>query len=314
MSRLLATLWLALALTGAAGCGLGAGDEQPAEEGASLLVTSGFGAEELGSREVDSLPGGETVMRLLNRDFDVETRYGGGFVQSIDGLAGGTEGGRRVDWFFYVNGIESEVGAAAREVADGDRIWWDRHDWSTAQRVPAVVGSFPQPFLSGIRGERLPVRIDCASSVDRICDEVGERLRRQGVRGVAKAGLSASSGIEILRLVVGPWSEARRDPVAAQLEEGPQVSGVFARPSADGDRIELLDERGEVERTLGEAAGLLAAVRYGDQQPTWFVTGTDAAGVAAAAAALDEEILEGTFALAVEEGLGVPLPVRPEER
>ena len=45
-------------------------------------------------------------MRLLQRNFDVKTRYGGGFVQQIDGVAGGREGGRRVDWFYYVNGIE----------------------------------------------------------------------------------------------------------------------------------------------------------------------------------------------------------------
>ena len=55
-------------------------------------------------------------MRLLQRKYDVKTRYGGGFVQEIDGVAGGREDGRRVDWFYYVNGIEATVGAAERRV------------------------------------------------------------------------------------------------------------------------------------------------------------------------------------------------------
>ena len=52
------------------------------------------------------------MIRFLDREADITTRYGGGFVQSIDGLAGAGAGGRRYDWFFYVNGIESPVGAA----------------------------------------------------------------------------------------------------------------------------------------------------------------------------------------------------------
>ena len=43
------------------------------------------------------------------------------------------------------------------------------------------------------------------------------------------------------------------------------------------------------ERTLGSGGGLLAATRIEAQQPTWLVTGVDAAGVAASAAALSEQ-------------------------
>ena len=53
-------------------------------------------------------------MRLLQSKYDVKTRYGGGFVQAIDGARGREGDGRRVDWFYYVNGIEAPVGAAER--------------------------------------------------------------------------------------------------------------------------------------------------------------------------------------------------------
>ena len=182
-------LLLVLGATAAAGCGLGAGDSQ--DGGATVTVTRDFGARELGTGSVDPIPGGETVMRMLQRDFDVETRYGGGFVQEINGIAGGRENGRPVDWFYYVNGILADDGAAAHKVAAGDRVWWDHHDWSATQDVRAVVGAFPEPFVSGVDGKRLPVRIDCADDAAKVCDEVADRLADEGV----KSGRSARGGL-----------------------------------------------------------------------------------------------------------------------
>ena len=94
----------------------------------------------------------------------------------------------------------------------------------------------------------------------------------------------------------------RADSTVRQLEKGPRVSGVFAQPDAAGDEIALLDPEGEVERTLGPGAGLVAATELGEEAPTWVVTGTDAVGLAAAAAQLQEEALRNHFAIAVEDG------------
>lgn len=304
-------LLLAVLTCALAACGVGAGEEGG---DATVVVTRDFGATELGRESTSAVPAGETAMRLLQRHFDIETRFGGGFVQTIDGLSGGRSGGREVDWFFYVNGIESSTGATSRKVHGGDVIWWDHHDWSTAMRVPAVVGSFPQPFLSGVDGERLPVRIDCAPATERVCDEVQKRLIDAGVQALTKASPGTDPGKQTLRLVVGPWKDIRADRAALLLEQGPEASGVFARPASDGGSIDLLDQRGEVQRTLREAGGLVAATRYEDQQPTWFVTGTDEAGVGAAAMALEEGVLADRFAVAVEDGRSVPLPVRPERQ
>ena len=302
----LATLLAALAAA-ASGCGLGPGEERASE--GSLTVTHDFGAEPIGRQRVAGVSESDTVMRLLQRDFEVETRYGGNFVQEIDGVAGGREGGRRVDWFYYVNGIESGVGAAERRVEPGDRIWWDHHDWSATMRVPAVVGSFPEPFASGSEGRKLPVRIVCLGDASSACDEVETRLRDAGITDTARSVLEQSAGREVLRVIVGPWAEVRRDTAARKLEGGPAESGVFARPAQDGDRIDLLDVHGRVEGTLGPGGGLLAATRIEAQQPTWLVTGVDAAGVAASAAALSEQELQDHFAVAVEAGRTVPLPV-----
>jgi hypothetical protein len=300
--------WLVLLLCAlVAGCGFGEG----ATRGdVTLTVTRDFGTERL-HEGVDEQTAneGDTVMRLLQENYDVGTRYGGGFVQEIDGIAGGREDGLRADWFYYVNGIEAPVGAAERRVTAGERVWWDHHAWEAAQRVPAVVGSYPEPFATGLEGKRFPVKLVCAGDADRTCDEVQERLEDSGVSAVSRSVVQQSPGEEVLRVFVGRWVDVRGDSVTRRLEQGPAATGVFARPSSSGDAIELLDPEGRTVRTLREGGGLVAATSVEGQAPTWVVTGTDEVGLAAAAAALTEERLTQHFALAVESGTDVPLPV-----
>jgi hypothetical protein len=290
-----------------AGCGFGPAEKQ---SGGSVTVTvsTDFGRDRLAPTSRQTARKGETVMRLLQRSFDVTTRFGGNYVQEIDGVSGGREDGRRVDWFYYVNGIEASTGAGERKLHAGDRVWWDHHDWESAMRVPAVVGAFPEPFRSGQDGKKLPIRLVCLGSEDRSCDEVEQRLSDAGVRNVARSNLESSPG-EVLRILVGKWSDVRKDIASRQLEQGPEVSGVFAKPSPAGNSIALMDADGKVERTLGPGSGLVAATSYLEDHPTWLITGTDDVGVAAAAAALTEDQLRFHFALAIDAGRGVPLPV-----
>ena len=84
---------------------------------------------------------------------------------------------------------------------------------------------------------------------------------------------------------------------------------MFAKPAPTGASIELTDADGKSVRTLGPGSGLVAATSYQEEHPTWMVTGTDDVGVAAAAAAMTEDQLRYHFALAIDAGKGVPLPL-----
>jgi hypothetical protein len=178
-------------------------------------------------------------------------------------------------------------------------------------RIPAVVGSFPEPFLSGRGGKKLPVRLDCAPDSERACDEVRLRLEAAGVKGTARQTIGQAPQTGLLRVVVGRWTDVRRDAAARRIDRGPGESGVFARFTPDGRRLELLDARGRPVRALAGGSGLVAATAFAEQAPTWVVTGTDDVGVAAAAGALTEDGLRDHFAVAVERGRGIGLPVRP---
>jgi Domain of unknown function (DUF4430) len=301
----LATVVVALVL---AGCGLGAG---PAPRAVSLTVTSDFGAKVLRSFSAPRVQGQVTVMSLLLRNAAVSTRYGGGFVQSINGLSGGQEGGQPVDWFYYVNGVQAPKGAAATNVNPGDHIWWDRHDWSQTEEVPAVVGSFPEPFLNGIEGKRLPVRVECAAVSGYACQTVTARLRVAGV----PAGIAAIGGGEgesqTLRVAVAPWIAIAGDPTIQGIERGPRSSGVYARFAADGKTLTLLDQDGQTTRTLAAGAGLIAATRTGEEAPVWVVSGTNTEGVNSAARVFDSATLDNRFAVAVSPAGVFALPEAP---
>jgi hypothetical protein len=246
-------------------------------------------------------------MSLLMRNDTVTTRFGGGFVQSIAGRSGGQSQGKPVDWFYYVNGIEAPKGAADTVVHAGDRIWWDLHDWSQTEDVPAVVGSFPEPFLHGVDGKRLPVRVECAEVQGSACRTVSTRLRALGVPA-AISTVEPGDAPDTLRVLVGPWAAVASDPAAQSIARGPAASGVYVHISADGRTFSVLDTDGQTVRTLTADAGLIAATRYSEGGPVWVITGTEAAGVSAAASAFEEATLRNRFAVALS-GPGVALAV-----
>jgi Domain of unknown function (DUF4430) len=299
--RTLAAAAALVSAVAAAGCGFGEGVSS--EGTAQLTVTRDYGSERLLEATVDDPPESETVLRFLDREADITTRYGGGFVQSIDGIEGSVSREGSLDWFFYLNGIESSMGAADVRVYGGDRVWWDYREWTAAMRVPAVVGSWPEPFAHGSEGKRFPTRIDCLTD-DEDCGAVADRFEEVGVAASIGTEAARVEG-ELLRVVVGPWEAVREDAAAAQIEDGPATSGVFSDFEIDptgGYDLVALDPRGREVDRLGEGTGLVAAVRDGEEQPTWVVTGTDAEGVEAAVGLLDEDSLRDRYAVAVESG------------
>ena len=135
-----------------------------------------------------------------------------------------------------------------------------------------------------------------------------ERVRRLRPRRLARAACCARSTTSRCASSSGPTATLAADPAPALLAKAPAASGVYARFEDGGRRLALLDADGAVVRTAGAGAGLIAATRYLGQPPVWYVTGTDAAGVAAAVRAFGAGTLDGHFAVAVVADAAIPLP------
>jgi hypothetical protein len=289
-----------------AACGFGPGKES--DGGARIEVTRDFGQEFLGgTARIANVNEGDTVMRFLEKTHDVETSFGGGFVDSIDGVKG--DKAARTDWFYFVNGLEASKGAADFGLSPGDRVQWDYRSWREAMRVPAIVGAYPEPMVSGSEGKRLPVRVQCEQQDSDPCRTVLSRLGEHGVVATQSV-LQGQAGEDSIRVLVGRWSALREVRGAAAIERGPRASGVFAR--FRGDSLELLDGEGAVASTAPPGTGLLAATENDSSGVVWVVTGADDAAVARAADLLDERKVHGAYAVVQTPEDIVRLPVVEE--
>jgi hypothetical protein len=304
--RTVAALCSSLAALALAGCGL-VGASAPSA--LQLRVTRDFGARVIYRSGQLSLDGNETVLGFLGHYANVETSGGGRLVTAIGGLSAGREAGAEhaAEWSYYVNGVAPEAAAATTAVNAGDHIWWDLHVAGQAPHIPAVVGSFPEPFLNGLEGKRLPVRIECTSDSPDACRTVTDTLRGLGVPA-AVAAVGSGGAPETLRLLVGSWPQLAIELAAQSIGRGPGFSGVYSRFSADAQTLTLLDAEGRAVRTLSGDAGLIAATRAAKEAPVWVVTGTDAAGVELAARAFNRATLEDRFAVALGPGGAFALP------
>jgi hypothetical protein len=170
-------------------------------------------------------------MQGLDRVAEIETRYGGRYVRSIDGLR---ERGRR-SWFYYVNGYLADRSSAEYRLRAGDVEWWDFRSWRDPAQDPVVVGSFPEPFLHGYDGKRRPAAV--------LYD--GPRRRRGALalgrllhaRFVRPAGASPPKNANLLLLLtkqVAGRLRFQQEGQAARPQPGGAVFFVFS-----GDPVEL---------------------------------------------------------------------------
>jgi hypothetical protein len=310
MSRrrvLAAATALALAL-GCGGCGVGLGAHARTVR---LRVTLDFGADTLASLSLAKVPAGETALSLLRRLYPSVSTTPEPLGSTSSGIisVGGHRAAAPERWTLFVDGVHATSSAASLRIHPGDQVWFDLHDQSAATTIPAIVGSFPEPFTSGIGGRRYPTTLECGAQFKGPCATLTRALLRDGV--VASPGNPGyGSGPDTLSINVGTWHELYGEVAAQLIRYGPGASGVYALVLGGGARLGLEDAAGRVVRTLGAGAGLVAATANAqDPAPTWIVTGTDAAGVRAALRALNPRALSGHFAVATQGGRLYPLPL-----
>ncbi len=282
-----AIVWLALPVL-VAGCGehrVQPPVTAPAAPAASLVISEGFGANVL--RDARVAPG-QSVLAALQGVAKVSTRYGGRFVQSIDGRSGSLEGGE--DWLYFVNGVEADVGAAEWTLRDGDVAWWDFRRWRAYANVPAVVGSWPEPFVRGARTAPVGVTADPPLAA-----------------ALQAAGANVVTGASAFRVLVGAETDLRtRDVDWARAAADPRAAGLTAW-IADG-AVRCWDAAAGADVAVPEGRAVAAATATTEGGVVFAVTGVDAAAATAAATAIagDAALLEHRYAV-VFDAAGAPI-------
>lgn len=292
----LAACAVMLGAVAAAGCERRSDAAAPAAGAptAQVVVTADHGAEALHEARVEP---GRSVLDALRGITPVETAYGGGFVRGMFGRGSSTAPPR--DWFFFVNGFESPVGAASVTLADGDVAWWDHRAWQGMQSVRAVVGSWPEPFVHGAGGASPVVAADAP---------LGGALRAAGAR--------VAGGDRAFRVRVGSDADLSRRDAAWRSVGGDPGARALPGGIADG-RVVLIPDGGGAPQPVDGARAVVVLVPAGARPADGAllaIAGLDAPSARAAAAtvAADPSVLANRYAVAFDAS-GAPLSAAGRE-
>ena len=281
-----------------------------------IIVTRGFGEPAILEKTV-AIGEDTTALDGLQMVASVETKYGGGFVSSIEGISSQYDGANKTkeDWLFYINGISLSIGAGGYILRDGDSEHWDYHDWSFRQFIPAIIGDFPEPFVHGISGVVYPTVVAHQNGWEEEARQIADRLRGLGVPDVTcrsfdelSAGDKESSNL----VLVGTSDFA---PVE-ELNEPWNRLGFFCH-FEDGALV-VFDSAGKLVNGYGAGTGLIQATQSiwnpngigAGENVVWLVSGLDESGVKAAVDILinHPDAYEYACAAVVTEGETLRLP------
>lgn len=311
-------LWTALILILTLTCGcsvppelrLDNGDSHQARKRTAFLwVTADYGNRLIWAGTV-RFSAGESVLKVMKRYVRVDTIYGGGFVQSINGYPGSLPDGRSGrDWFIYNNGVLSNRGAADIICQDGQMIWWDCHSWQGSAFVPAVIGSFPQPFAEA---GRVTV-VYTGKGTARYARFVAGLMAKRGIATAIKRAEEDQDYASVSEplVVIGLWNDLNGLKSLGTMLKEPLRYGIFC--SFRRGSLVALNGDGEEIKILGPGSGCIVAAGRGlqDTAPVWIITAADPEGLERVVRVWREHPgkLRYKFGLAVTPEETVPLPV-----
>lgn len=281
-----------------------------------VVVTRDFGQQVLLDTTIQ-VPQGCSALAALKQVADVKTAYGGGFVNSINGLSSQYSGGqaKQYDWLVYLNGIQSNTGALDYTMRHGDIQRWDYHRWNFRTFIPAIVGDFPEPFLHGYKGQVKPTIIVYDGGFEQNAEELEDTLIDLGVASVSSQpiGELGDSDKRNANLIIIGYSDGE---MIAEMNSAWNKMGFFARFEEGG--LNVYTGTGEQAAQYGPGTGIIQATQSPwnpkgtgvCENVVWMVSGTDGAGIEAAVEALitRPSEMQHAFAVVVADGQIIKVP------
>ena len=282
---------------------------QPSGEEAGVttvrVVAAHTGVKSTVIDKVVDIGNGMCAMDALKQVAEIETAYGGGFVNAINGVRSQYtgSGADRKDWFIYANGILTNVGALDYTLYPGDVEHWDFRDWSFRHFIPAIIGDFPEPFVHGYEGE-VRSTIVAYQDMRKEAEDVASRLSQLGVESISTKNISQLSEEEkeFYNLILLGDMDCE---LISELNQVWKRLGFFAY--SETGNIVTLNAKGEVAAEYGAKSGLIQATQNlwnpkgigVCENVVWMVSGTDEAGVKSAIDVLINHYAEFRYAYAV---------------
>ncbi len=285
-------------------------DTAAASGEARIIVTRNFGCE-LMCDELIRLKDGTSAMEALGQVAGIETSYGGGFVDAISGVSsryGGSHSARE-DWFIYLNGIQSDVGALDYTLCPGDVEHWDFRDWSFHHFVPGIIGDFPEPFLHGYEGDIRPALVVYQHNLQEEAERVAAHLLQLGAAEVSITDYTRLNDGDKEAGNIILLGDMDFEPVA-ELNAVWKRLGFYA--CFEEAKLQVFDYKGKLAAEYGAGSGLIQATQNpwnprgigACENVVWMLSGVDEAGVKRAVDALVGHYSELQYACAAVMAAG----------
>lgn len=256
----------------------GNNSETRTSESARLVVTHNYGGKVVFDQTVP-LEKDANGLDFSAMYLDVETAYGGSFINGINGTVSGYTGHGihkiKKDWFLYVNGVLSSCGAGDYKLKKGDVVWWDYHDWGENAFTPVMLGAFPRPFSHQLEIVFSPAGEDYAQNL-------AQKLTARGLTGVEVKPFSDEVVFHRSNpvIIVGVWGELSEYGDINSLNKNYRKAGIFCRFDSAGLRPvnTHFQEAGDIY-TTASACISATGTGAGDKNPLGLVIAYDEAGL-----------------------------------
>lgn len=290
-----------------------ANDEIVGEENVSILVSKDFGNKNIKDKKI-KISEDTNVMELMEENFEVETAYGGGFINAIGGLKSGftdKKSKNKLDWFYYVNGILADIGARDYYVQSDDMIIWDYHDWSGNVYVSSIIGAYPMNFVNGNDGEILKTEIAYQENYKKDGEKLFDFLKVKGVKNIemTKMGELKLEDGQTNSIIIGNWDEIYKLEEIKNYYENREKLGMFFEID---EKIKLFNHKRELTKEYDKGAVITSiSKQYGMTGSLWMVTGNDEESIKKAVNILNTipEKIRGKFSVFITEDEIISLPI-----
>ncbi len=254
--------------------------EQVSSEGVRFIITKSFGYEVI-KDEVVPFNENYAVLDYLEAISEVETAYGGGFVNGIDGLKSGfTDSKDKVkkDWFFYANGIFSHMGALDYYPLAGDVIQWDYHEWENSSNSNAVLTGWPSVFISGYDGLKAETSIVYTETYKDAAEGLRKALKETGVdASITAHSLEMDLGEGGHTILLADYLTLLEDTLTSKILETYKNRGLYI--GLEESNIVAFTQDYSASEIIDDEVVMFAYQKIYAQPDTLFVVAGDDAGL-----------------------------------
>jgi|LGOV01.1.fsa_nt_gb hypothetical protein len=273
-----------------------------------VIVSENFGNRIIDKKTI-KIDSDLTVMDIMLDNFEVETVYGGSFINAIGNLESGFTNKnkkKKYDWFYYVNGISAEVGADEYYLDEGDQIVWDYHNWESGSGLNSIISAYPSNFDA--------VTTEILYTYE-FLDESEKLSKYLGDCHIALLNEESLENTQVSSIVIAKDSELRDIEFIENIYNNARKVGLYYEID---NSIKALDYKGNTVEEYEKAAVIVSIAKsYGEEAILWLITGNDREQISKAIDILIEkpDKVEGAFSVLVtnEEIIKLPIQVIGED-